>query len=92
MFFTAYVLKCIIVRMIVRYTASKLREDIYKILDKVLESGNSIEILRKGKTLRIIPDQKSSLFKRVKKRDWVVGGSEELMNLDWSDTWSEIKK
>lgn len=78
--------------MIVRYTASKLREDIYKILDKVLESGNSIEILRKGKTLRIIPDQKSSLFKRVKKRDWVVGDSEELMNLDWSDTWSEIKK
>ena len=36
-------------------TASVLRGNIYKLLDKILESGNPPEIERKGKRLQIIP-------------------------------------
>jgi hypothetical protein len=34
-------------------TASKLRENIYKILDQILETGVPVEIERDGKLLRI---------------------------------------
>ena len=37
-----------------RLTASKLRADIYRILDQVLETGVPIEIERHGKILKIV--------------------------------------
>ena len=38
-------------RMVV--TASKLRENIYKILDEIVETGVPVEVTRKGVKLRI---------------------------------------
>jgi PHD/YefM family antitoxin component YafN of YafNO toxin-antitoxin module len=36
-------------------TVSKFRENIYRILDQVLETGVPVEIERHGKLLKIIP-------------------------------------
>ena len=36
-------------------TASKLRENVYRILDEVLATGVPVEIERNGRTLRIVP-------------------------------------
>jgi len=36
-------------------TASKLRQNIYRALDEVIETGVPLEIERKGKRLRIVP-------------------------------------
>jgi hypothetical protein len=38
-------------------TASKLRENIYRILDQVLETGVPVEIERRGKILKIVPTE-----------------------------------
>ena len=35
-------------------TASKLRENVYRILDEVLETGIPVEINRRGKKLKIV--------------------------------------
>lgn len=35
-------------------TASKLRENIYRVLDQVLETGEPVEIERNGRRLRIV--------------------------------------
>lgn len=72
-----------------KFTASKLRENVYRILDKVIETGVPIEIERKGVTLKLSSEKKYSRISKIKKRDWIVGKSEDLLNLDWSDTWSE---
>jgi hypothetical protein len=37
------------------WTASRLRENVYRILDEVLETGVPVEIERRGKILRIGP-------------------------------------
>jgi hypothetical protein len=48
-------------------TASKLRENIYRILDEILETGIAVEIVRRGRKLKIIPS--GSRKKVVEVRD-----------------------
>ncbi|MGD0131001.1 MAG: type II toxin-antitoxin system prevent-host-death family antitoxin [Bryobacteraceae bacterium] len=38
-----------------RVTASKLRADIYNILDETLKTGIPVEVVRKGRVLKIVP-------------------------------------
>ena len=70
-------------------TASKLREDIYKILDGILATGEPVEIERKGRVLRIVADQPStSRLSRLMKRDFIIGDPEDLVEIDWSKEWN----
>jgi antitoxin (DNA-binding transcriptional repressor) of toxin-antitoxin stability system len=75
----------------VKVTASQLRQDVYSILDEALETGVSVEIVRKGRTLRIVPDKKPSKLARLKKRRGVVGDLDSIVHMDWSKEWSELK-
>lgn len=68
-------------------TASKLRENIYRILDRVLETGIPVEVRRKGKTLRIEPIDPPSHMARLKRRPYFLGDPEEIIHLDWSGEW-----
>jgi len=70
-------------------TASKLRENIYAVLDEVIETGTPIEILRKGRLLRIVPDKPISKLSRLKKRDTITGDPESLVHMNWIDLWTE---
>ena len=74
-----------------KVTASKLRQDIYSVLDTVLETGVPVEIVRKGRVLRIVPDKKPSKLARLKKRACIVGDPESIVHMDWSKEWSELK-
>ena len=69
-------------------TASKLRENIYRVLDQVLETGEPAEIERNGRRLRIVADdQPSRLGRLVQRTDLVVGDSDDFVHLDWSGEW-----
>lgn len=68
-------------------TASKLRQDIYRILDQVLETGIPVEIKRRGKILRIVPPEQSRKLDRLEPRDYLAVAPEELVHLDWSGEW-----
>jgi prevent-host-death family protein len=74
-----------------KITASKLRENIYGILDQALETGIPIEVIRKGKTLKIVPEAKLDKLSRLKKRNYIVGDPEDLVHMDWLHEWSEMK-
>jgi len=69
-------------------TASRLREDIYNILDSVLESGDTVEVVRKGRIIRIVADKPPSRLARLKKRDCITGNPEDLVEIDWSADWT----
>jgi hypothetical protein len=75
-----------------KVTASKLRENIYNILDQALETGVPVEVERKGRTLKIIPETKPSKLAKLKKRDYLVGDPESIVHMDWLQEWSELKK
>lgn len=69
-------------------TASKLRENIYRVLDEVLATGQPVEIERNGRRLLIVADdQPTRLSRLVKRADVVIGDSEDFVHLDWSGEW-----
>ena len=65
-------------------TPTELRKNIYKILDQVLETGQPVEIRRKGRVLRIVPVQPVDKFERLTPRPEVIQGDpEDLVHLEW---------
>jgi hypothetical protein len=76
------------VRGVMVITASKLRENIYNLLDQVLETGVPIEIERKGRRLRIAPvDGPSKFDSLVERPDALRCDPDELVSIDWSSEW-----
>ena len=75
-----------------RITASKLRENVYQILDEAIATGVPVEVIRKGKVLKIVPDKPVSKLDRLKKRKNVfVGDVEDIIGMDWSKEWTEMQ-
>lgn len=69
-------------------SASRLRADIYRLLDQVLETGQRLEIERKGKILVIEPKEQGSRLDRLPRNEgFIVGDPEDLVSLDWSGEW-----
>lgn len=69
-------------------TASELRQNIYKLLDQVLDSGVPLEIERNGRRLRVVPvDAPSKLDRLIEHPDYIVGDPEDLVHMDWSHEW-----
>ena len=68
-------------------TASKLREDIYNVLDHALETGLPIEIQRRGKILKIVPPAGRTKLANLKTHDVLIGNPEDIVHMDWSHLW-----
>lgn len=68
-------------------SASKLRQDIYNLLDRVLQTGKPLEITRKGRRLRIVPMDDGDKLSNLSKHDCLDGNPEEIVQIDWSDEW-----
>ena len=70
-------------------TASKLRENVYRVLDDVIETGEPVEIERNGHRLLIVAEQpRSRLDRLVRRPDIVVGDSADFVHFDWSSEWT----
>jgi len=70
-------------------TATKLRADVYRLLDEVLETGQPLEIERNGKILVITPKEEQSIWERLPRRKGaIVGDPDELIHMDWSSEWN----
>ena len=68
-------------------TVTKLRQNIYKILDQVAETGIPVEIKRNGKVLKIIKAEEYSKLTNLKKRDILNCDPEDIVSMDWSKQW-----
>ena len=68
-------------------TASKLRQNIYNVLDQVLESGIPAEIKRRGKTLKIILPAGQNKLANLKKHNVLTVDPQSIVHIDWSHLW-----
>jgi antitoxin (DNA-binding transcriptional repressor) of toxin-antitoxin stability system len=69
-------------------TASELRQNIYKLLDQVLETGVPLDIERNGHRLRVVPaDSRPKLERLTPHLDAITGDPDDLVHLDWSQEW-----
>jgi hypothetical protein len=67
-----------------KLTASRLRANVYRVLDSVLATGVPAVIERNGRTLHIVPDKPVRLVLRP---DFIKGDPDDLVTLDWSHEW-----
>lgn len=73
--------------MIERLTPSRLRANLYRILDRILESGEPVEIERKGRRLRIVAERESKLDLLKPHLGYLKVPPEDIVHLDWSREW-----
>lgn len=74
-------------------SVTRLRENLYEIVDRVIKTGMPIEIERKGERVRLEPvRQKSKLQRLVARPDTIVGDPEDIVHVDWSAEWSEGRR
>jgi hypothetical protein len=74
-----------------RITASRLRADIYRILDEAIQSGTAVEVIRKGKIIRIVPEERKSKLGQLKRRSGFAGDPDDVAGMDWSKEWTELR-
>lgn len=68
-------------------SASELRQNIYRLLDEVLETGTPLEVERRGRRLRIVAEEGPSKLERIRGHgnpDVIVGDPEDLAAVGWS--------
>lgn len=71
-----------------RVTATELRANIFRLLDRVLETGEPLEIERNGRVLRVVPAAEGSWLDRLPRRDgFLRDPPEDYVHLDWSEEW-----
>ena len=75
-------------RMGAPVTPSQLRQDIYRLIDRVLETGEPLEIERRGRRLRLIADEPVDRLSLIRTDpNLIVGDPEDLVHVDWSPEW-----
>ena len=68
--------------------ATQLRKDVYRTLDRVLKTGGSVIIRRKGRRLRLTSDEKSKSIRNLRAHPGCLRGRpEEIVEMDWSAGW-----
>lgn len=69
-------------------TASQLRQDIYRLIDQVLQTGVPLEIERKGRRLRLVADPVGDKLDRLERHpEAVTGDPEDLVDVTWTHEW-----
>ncbi len=72
-------------------TATKLRENVYKLLDEVAQTGVPIEVSRKGKLFLISSTETRSKLSRLKKHPTIKEEDlDSIVHMDWSSEWSPV--
>ena len=74
-----------------KVTATQLRANIYAILDQVLATGETVEIERHGRIVRLQPVAAEPRLERIESDpQYIVGDPDDLVELDLSHEWSEL--
>jgi hypothetical protein len=71
-----------------KLTASKLRQDIYRILDEIIATGQPVEIERNGVILKIMPMEHSfRKLSKLQQRRLTEEDSDNFTHIDWTAEW-----
>ena len=71
-----------------RLTATRVRANLYRILDRVAKTGLPVEIEWGGTVLRIVPAEPRDRLAALKRRKrYLACDPESLVHFDWSGEW-----
>ena len=58
-----------------------LRQQLFKVVDRIIKTGVPVEISRRGHKLRIVPVDKTSKLARLTTHKAIVGNPDDLVEL-----------
>ena len=70
-----------------RLSPTKLRADLYRVLDHVIASGETVEVERNGRLIRISADQPPKLALLEPHPEYLKVPKEDVVHIDWSSEW-----
>lgn len=73
-----------------KLTLTVLRRTLFEVADRVLDTGISVAVERRGKTLLISAEHKASRLSRLKRRKLIRGTPESLLNVTVGE-WRELQ-
>lgn len=73
--------------MIESLSPSRFRANLYRILDHILESGEPLEIERRGRRLRIVVERGGKLDLLKPDSEYLKVPPEDIVHMDWSQEW-----
>jgi len=68
-------------------TPSKLRDNLYNLLDEALSTGRPIDIARNGQLLHIVADKRPSKLESIIPKKITNASDDELINTNWENEW-----
>ena len=68
-------------------TATDLRTHLYAYLDRIVETGEVLEVQRKGVVLKISREPSVSRLERLPKRPTMLVGPDVIVEQEWSGSW-----
>ena len=74
-----------------KLTVTKFRQNIYKYLDKAIDTGISIELERKGNIIKIIIEKPKSKLSNLEPHNYYSGDYRDIDNIDWIKEWKGCK-
>ncbi|MEX1184423.1 MAG: type II toxin-antitoxin system Phd/YefM family antitoxin [Gemmatimonadota bacterium] len=70
------------------YSISALRADLYRLIDRVLETGVPLEVERRGAMLKIVPSARRGRLIGLRAADgYFAADPGSLVHTDWSNEW-----
>jgi N-acyl-D-aspartate/D-glutamate deacylase len=67
-------------------TPTLFKNDIFNMLDHILETGKPLEINRNGHIFKVVPPKKiNKLDRLIAHPDVVVGNSDDIVNIDFTN-------
>jgi antitoxin (DNA-binding transcriptional repressor) of toxin-antitoxin stability system len=66
-----------------KVSATELRQNLYRIIDSVIETGEPVEIERRQGSVQIVPQTRRSIWDTLEVHDVISGD----MLVDWSGSW-----
>lgn len=69
-------------------TATELRQDIFRILDSVIELGRPVSVQRKGHIVHLVPAQKKNKLDNLKAHQFSDEPLGTFDHIDWSHEWT----
>lgn len=69
-------------------SVTALRQQLFKAVDQVIETGVPLEIERNGHILKLVLDEKKSKLANLKVHDCIVGDPDDLVDLSVNE-WHE---
>lgn len=72
-----------------KLTATRLRANLYRVLDEVIETGQAVEVERHGRIVRIEAVALDDVLERLEPHpDYIAGDPDSLVDVNWSGEWN----